>query len=43
MALTKFAKALIGIVGVGAVAGGLYYAGQKGLGGGSNDDVITNF
>ena len=41
MALTKFAKALIGIVGVGAVAGGLYYAGQKGLGGGSDADVIT--
>ena len=41
MALTKFAKALIGVVGVGAVAGGLYYAGQKGLGGSSNEDVIT--
>ena len=41
MALTKFAKALIGVVGVGAVAGGLYYAGQKGLGGGSDADVIT--
>ncbi|MBQ2098449.1 MAG: OmpA family protein [Bacteroidales bacterium] len=41
MALTKFAKALIGVVGVGAVAGGLYYAGQKGLGGGSDADAIT--
>ena len=41
MALTKFAKALIGVVGVGAVAGGLYLAGQKGLGGSSDKDVIT--
>ena len=39
MALTKFAKALIGVAGVGAVAGGLYYAGKNG--GGSDADVIT--
>jgi len=41
MALTKFAKALIGITGVGAVVGGLYMAGKSGLGSGSDADVIT--
>ena len=43
MKLTKFAKALIGAVGVGAIAGIFYFAGKKssGTNSGSDKDVIT--